>query len=137
MVCVAVARGGGGQLSGRRTECSSGGPQGRCGALSGRSRDGDLRRELRASVKLLTRSRIDVVPVVQQVLAALDGSCVFGEVLPRVDDRPAADPFYGHETVVRYMPCRDRVASLTAAPSAPPGGLITYGPRENATFVAA
>lgn len=98
---------------------------------------GDLRRELRASVKLLARSRIDVVQVVQQVLDSLDGSCVFGEVLPRVDDRPTADPFYGHETVVRYMPCRDRVASLTAAASAPPGGLITYGPRENATFVAA
>ena len=98
---------------------------------------GDLRRELRSSVKILARSRIDVVQVVQQVLAALDGSCVFGEVLPRVDDQPTADPFDGHETVVRYMPCRDRVASLTAAPSAPPGGLITYGPRENATFVAA
>ena len=98
---------------------------------------GDLRHELRASVKLLARFRIDVVQVVQHVLDALDGSCVFGEVLPRVDDRPTADPFYGHETVVRYMPCRDRVASLTAAPSAPPGGLITYGPRENATFVAA
>ena len=98
---------------------------------------GDLRRELRASVKLLARSRIDVVQIVQQVLDSLDGSCVFGEVLPRVDDRPAADPFDGHETVLRYMPCRDRVESLTAAPSAPPGGLITYGPRENATFVAA
>ena len=98
---------------------------------------GDLRRELRASVKLLARFRIDVVQVVQHVLDALEGSCGFGEVLPRVDDRPAADPFDGHETVVRYMPCRDRVASLTAAPSAPPGGLITYGPRENATFVAA
>ena len=98
---------------------------------------GDLRLQLRASVKILARSRIDVVQVVQHVLDALDGSCVFGEVSPRVDDRPTADPFYGHETVVQYMPCRDRVASLTAAPSAPPGGLITYGPRENATFVAA
>ncbi len=98
---------------------------------------GDLRRELRASVKILARPRIDVVQVVQHVLDALEGSCGFGEVLPRVDDRPAADPFDGHETVVRYTPCRDRVASLTAAPSAPPGGLITYGPRENATFVAA
>ena len=98
---------------------------------------GDLRRELRASVKILARSRIDVVPVVQQVLDTLDGSCEFGEVLPRVDDRPAADPFDGHETVLRHTPSRDRVASLTAAPSAPPTDLITPGPRENTTFVAA
>jgi len=98
---------------------------------------GDLRRELRSSVKILARSRIDVVQVVQAVLDTLDGSCEFGEVLPRVDDRPAADPFDGRETVLRYTPSRDRVASLTAAPSAPPGGLITPGPKENATFVAA
>ena len=98
---------------------------------------GDLRRELRSSVKILARSRIDVVQVAQHVLDALDGSCEFVEVLPRVDDRPAADPFDGHETVLRYTPSHDRVESLTAAPSAPPGGLITYGPTENATFVAA
>ena len=98
---------------------------------------GDLRRELRSSVKILARSRIDAIQVVQAVLDTLDGSCEFGEVSPRVDDRPAADPFDGHETVLRYTPCRDRVASLTAAPSAPPTGLITPGPKENATFVAA
>ena len=108
----------------------SGAPWSAAGPVTG---NGALRRELRASVKILARSRIDVVPVVQQVLDTLDGSCEFGEVLPRVDDRPAADPFYGHETVLRYMPSRDRVASLTAAPSAPPGGLITYGPRKNAS----
>ena len=98
---------------------------------------GDLRRELRASVKILARSWIDVVQVVQHVLDTLDGSCEFGEVLPRVDDQPAADPFDGHETVLRHTPSRDRVASLTAAPSAPPTDLITPGPRENTTFVAA
>ena len=98
---------------------------------------GDLRRELRASVKILARSRIDVVQVVQHVLDTLDGSCEFGEVLPRVDDRPAADPFDGHETVVRYTPFRDRVESLTAAPSAPPADPTLNGPQETLLLSAA
>ena len=98
---------------------------------------GDLRRELRTSVKLLARSRIDVVQVVQNVLDALDGFCEFGEVSPQVDDRPAADPFDGHETVLRYTPCRDRVASLTAAPSAPPADPTLNGPQETLLLSAA
>ena len=98
---------------------------------------GDLRRELRASVKILARPRIDVVQVVQHVLDTLDGSCEFVEVLPRVDDRPAADPFDGHETVLRYTPSRDRVESLTAAPSAPPADPTLNGPQETLLLSAA
>jgi hypothetical protein len=67
----------------------------------------------------------------------LDGSCEFGEVLPQVDDRPAADPFDGHETVVRYTPSRDRVESLTAAPSAPPADPTLNGPQETLLLSAA
>ena len=98
---------------------------------------GDLRRELRSSVKILARSRIDVVQVVQHVLDTLDGSCEFGEVLPRVDDRPAADPFDDHETVLRHTPSRDRVESLTAAPSAPPADPTLNGPAETLLLSAA
>ena len=98
---------------------------------------GDLRRELRSSVKILARSRIDVVPIVQHVLDTLDGSCEFVEVLPRVDDRPAADPFDGHETVLRYTPSHDRVESLTAAPSAPPADPTLNGPQETLLLSAA
>ena len=123
---------------------SDGQPRARMGALTDavdRYRNGhghrDLRRELRASIRLLPNHRIDVVRAALDALQALDRPVEFEDGPARLDDQPTLQAPRDREVIPRHTPVEDRVLSLTAASTAPPVGLFSHGFQEITLPVAA